>query len=73
MARTLCIACEDCKERLWIGQGTETLYTAEPEVMDALRKFLFKHENHILKFQDENADDNWYDEKQGWKKIKIKH
>ncbi len=67
MSRTLEIACNTCKERLWVGQGYGSFYSGEPETMDKLGRFLFKHETtpsaeHSLSFQDDNSTDAWYDD-----------
>ena len=53
MSTTYDIYCEDCLECLWVGQGSKTnpsFYTEEPDTMEALGRFLWKHENHELKF-----------------------
>lgn len=42
MSRTTYIACETCKEYLWIGQSNY-IYTGEPKTMQALNDFLQKH------------------------------
>jgi hypothetical protein len=65
MSRALYVTCQDCKERLWIGQGEGSFYSGDPEVMEALGKFLFTHETtltteHTLNFRDDNSDDAWY-------------
>jgi hypothetical protein len=75
MSRSLYITCENCRERLCIGQGMSCFYSGEPKTMEALRKFLFKHESsgdqkHNLKFMDDNANDDWYDDV-GWTNIDI--
>ena len=59
MSRTYSIACRDCKESLWIGQGygyeypKAYIYTDEPNTMKALSKFLFVHHGHNLFFEDD--------------------
>jgi len=65
MSRTLSISCNKCREHLWIGQGVGSLYSGEPDTMEALRQFLFKHETtpskrHTLTFEDDNSNDKWY-------------
>ncbi|MEE8346976.1 MAG: hypothetical protein V3S20_06490 [Dehalococcoidia bacterium] len=60
MSTSYDIYCEDCLESLWVGQqggGGDTFYTGHPEVMEALGRFLWKHENHELKF----ASCHWAD------------
>jgi hypothetical protein len=74
MSRSLFITCQDCKERLWIGQGMGSFYSGEPETMDALGKFLFKHETtptteHVLNYRDDNSTDDWYND-DSWKEVK---
>ena len=61
MSRTYSIGCEDCKEELWIGQGWPGrrcfIYTSNKKTMQALGDFLFKHENHRLRFYDNEGSD----------------
>lgn len=45
MSVHLFVICRDCKEKLWIGQGT-TIYSAVPETMQWLREFLDVHLHH---------------------------
>ena len=52
------IACKDCKKHLWIAQSPDNLYLAEPDVMEALRTFLFDHVGHNLVFCSPERDDN---------------
>ena len=75
MSRSLFITCENCRERLWIGQGCSCFYSGEQKTMDALGKFLFNHrtipgEEHSLRFMDENTNDDWY-KNVGWIDIDI--
>lgn len=42
--------CSRCKLFVCIGQGHSTLYTAHPEIMEDLRRFLYLHEAHPLFF-----------------------
>jgi hypothetical protein len=53
MSRTFSIACMQCRVHLWIAQSTcgGSLYHT-PENIEALRKFLFDHVGHPLKFDD---------------------
>lgn len=60
MSQTFSIACRECKVSLWIAQARydgsqRTLYADMPEVMVALREFLFDHRGHALVF-DENVE-----------------
>ncbi len=68
MSRTLNITCEDCKERLWVGQGACCFYSGEPKTMKALGEFLFKHERHHLSFMDEHSNEEWYSN-DNWKDV----
>lgn len=73
MSRTLSIACNTCKERLWVGQGQSSFYSGEPDAMEKLGKFLFKHETtpdseHHLTFEDDNSNDDWYSDVE-WKRF----
>lgn len=65
MSKCYHIQCEDCKKTLWIGQTGENkkyIYTGEKETMSALTNFLFNHENHKLKFvNDEKIEDDYED------------
>lgn len=63
------IACIDCKEHLWIGQTSESFYSGEPHTMEALRVFLFKHENHNLKFVSEFYDSYFGEDTDEWTEI----
>ncbi len=56
MSDTFSLACTDCGERLWVGQGWEcegietmTLYSGD-KYIKALKKFFFKHKQHRLIF-----------------------
>ncbi|MES2625875.1 MAG: hypothetical protein V4628_11405 [Pseudomonadota bacterium] len=55
MSRTYNIACRDCNQSLWIGQGnlggTQYIYT-EQKCVDRLQSFLFSHLSHALVFDD---------------------
>ena len=59
MSQTMVAACEDCKVMLVIGQSTNKavieqprmLYKAEQDIC-ALERFLFAHENHLLRIGD---------------------
>lgn len=72
MSRTFEIACKDCCEALWIGQGwpdTTGVYLYKSELyIKALEKFLFEHEGHRLIFSDSEKFDfdelTSYDEKE---------
>jgi hypothetical protein len=58
MSRTYSIGCRQCRKHLWIAQASldrTSLYTGEPHIMDALKKFLFEHMKHPLVF-DENCE-----------------
>lgn len=75
MSRSLYITCQDCKQRLWVGQGYGSFYSGMPEVMEALREFLFKHETtptveHVLNFRDDNSTNDWYKDNT-WKEIEA--
>jgi hypothetical protein len=62
MSATYSIACKDCKKSLWVGQSPRTLYSGEPDTMEALKEFLFDHMNHNLEFgRDEHIsrEDGW--------------
>ena len=61
MSVTYDILCLDCKEVLWIGQS-DYIYTTDPEI-NAFSKFLHKHEDHVLKFLNDNSS---YDLRLGW-------
>ena len=74
MSRTYSIACKDCKEILWIGQGygftpmpegRAYIYRAAKHIK-ALEKFLFAHHSHNLLFDDDEdmfgSDGTKYDE-----------
>lgn len=53
MSATYSVYCEDCLESLWVGQGSKAspaFYTGHPEVMEALGRFLWQHEDHELRF-----------------------
>jgi hypothetical protein len=54
MSKTYEIICTTCKENLWVGQSGY-IYTGEPHTMKALTEFLYKHENHDLKFVDSDS------------------
>jgi hypothetical protein len=75
MSRSLEIACNTCKKRLWVGQGYRTFYHGDKNVMWALGEFLFDHETtiatkHELTFQDEHSTDEWFrDDK--WEQVRV--
>lgn len=54
MSHTYDIACKDCKQNLWIGQGWNEkdfkIYTGKNDCMDKLKNFLFAHMGHRLVF-----------------------
>lgn len=50
MSRTFCIACQDCKIQLWIGQDRVPLYWGNTGVMKRLSLFLKAHEDHRLEY-----------------------
>jgi len=55
MSRTYEIICHDCKQRIWIGQGSGDkayIYRTEKETKN-LSDFLFGHQNHRLEFGDD--------------------
>jgi hypothetical protein len=56
MARTTDLVCIDCKTAIWIGRRDE-IFIHDPEVMKTLEKFLIKHENHNLKFVEDQLHD----------------
>lgn len=69
MSRTTCLKCLDCEESLWIGQSNR-IYGTEKHLM-ALNVFLINHENHVLKFGDDDLllsphdyEDGHYDEEE---------
>jgi len=64
MSITHSIACRDCREYLWIGQG-KTIYYEEKETMEYLKAFLYKHYGfgHTLIFTaNDNELLNFYDD-----------
>lgn len=59
------LACDDCKEYVWIAQGGNPpeagiFYSGEPHTMKALKIFLFKHHKHNLRFVPEWYADYFY-------------
>lgn len=64
MSRTQHLFCRDCREYLWIGQGTERIhiYTSDEHIA-LLEAFLSKHfgPKHLLWFGDSEEQDqgNW--------------
>jgi len=55
MSRTYELLCHDCRVSLWIGQGRDEsayIYTDDLH-RQALRDFLFGHQNHRLEFGDD--------------------
>lgn len=65
MSRTYSLACNDCGEEVWIGQGRSKdksyIYTGDEKVMDNLNNFLIRHMNHNLTYgDDELFDYKWY-------------
>jgi hypothetical protein len=53
VSQTFSIACPETKKRLWIGQGRgdmSVFYTADPDVMERLRRFLNAHVGKPLFF-----------------------
>lgn len=54
MSATYSLGCRDCKKKIWIAQGTgyRCLYSGNQKCMEALREFLFDHEEHNLVFAD---------------------
>jgi hypothetical protein len=71
MSRNLFITCEDCKKRLWVGQGYRKFYSRELKIMEKLEDFLFDHENHKLGFRDDEISDDWYTDKEWLENYKI--
>jgi hypothetical protein len=61
MSRTFSIACESCKQSLWIGQGwpdrpqSLIFYYGDEKVMTKLQSFLFAHVGHSLRFVDDEG------------------
>ncbi len=69
MSKTYSIGCARCRVHLWIAQGRSdgedrSLYVGEPKTMDRLKQFLFTHQGHELRF-DENCESELSD----WKEI----
>ena len=59
MSRTYDLVCEDCNEGIWVGQKSSTgvaFYSGCVEVMSQLGRFMFKHEDHELRFMDGESD-----------------
>ena len=53
MSQTFRLVCHDTKKSLWIGQGwgsMTTLYSGEPTIMQALKRFLNEHRGRALEF-----------------------
>jgi len=51
------LACYQCKDHIWIGQSQNSghpfcFYFGEPEIMEELRDFLWKHSGHPLIMED---------------------
>ncbi len=70
MSKTYSIGCARCRVSLWIAQGRSdgaerSLYVGEPKTMDRLKRFLFDHQGHELRF-DENCESELSD----WTEIK---
>lgn len=64
MSKTFSIGCLDCKLHLWIGQGHDgsiSVYSGEPETMNAFVLFLQEHTDHNLVILD-NANDQRMDD-----------
>lgn len=65
------LACDDCKEYIWIAQNgcppetAGTFYSGEPHTMEGLKIFLYKHYEHTLRFVTEYYADYF----EGWKEI----
>lgn len=67
MSRDLDIACKDCQEAHWIGQGhfrtnedgrpkvEGYIYFGDEKCMAWLESFLFKHQGHHLLFGDNES------------------
>jgi len=61
MSQTYDLVCMDCDESIWISQSNYhdkdgvnlNLYSGDSEVMEGLRRFLWKHMGHKLWFGDE--------------------
>lgn len=63
MSETFYLVCHETKQRIWIGQGWETMtsfYTADPEVMERLQHFLNDHIGRPLEFVCLDHDDRIY-------------
>lgn len=50
MSQTYYLHCNDCKERIWIGQGHDNAFViySAPEYRNAQQKFAVRHLNHNL-------------------------
>lgn len=58
MSNTFSLACPETKKYVGIGMGYKvmtTFYTGEPEVTEALRKFLNDHLGKTLIFNDDDV------------------
>lgn len=52
MSQTFSIACDETKQKVWVGQGWGSMtnfYSGEPETMKRLGEFLRTHEGKELK------------------------
>jgi hypothetical protein len=52
------IQCDECEEKLWIGQR-DHIYSAQKHI-DKLALFLHKHKGHVLRFLDEDSSGEDY-------------
>ncbi len=57
MSYTYHLICQDCKQRIWIGQGwpegEKSLYKTE-DSLGKIERFLFSHIEHTLVFSHDN-------------------
>jgi len=53
MSRTYSIICDETKQSLWVGQGSNIMtsfYSGDPDVMYRLAEFLRTHQDKEIKF-----------------------
>lgn len=54
MSTTYSLVCDECKEKLWIGQN-QNIYSTQKHI-HKLTEFLYAHEGHSLRFLSQHSE-----------------